>query len=57
MEGLIINLSPITLPIEGLDGYSGLSMHVKKAWTGELVPQYRKANNKEKSHTLDRFVR
>jgi hypothetical protein len=35
----------------------GLPLNMKKALTGELAPQYRKAGKKEKSKMLDEFVR
>jgi hypothetical protein len=35
----------------------GLPLNMKKALTGELAPQYRKAGKKEKSKMLDEFIR
>ena len=43
--------------MEGSEVHMGLSMSVKKALTGELAPQYRRAGKKEKSKMLDEFVR
>jgi hypothetical protein len=43
--------------MRGSEDVMGLSMNVKKALTGELAPQYRRAGKKEKSKMLDEFVR
>jgi hypothetical protein len=42
--------------MEGSEDNRELSMSVKKALTGELAPQYRKANKKKKTSLLDGFI-
>jgi hypothetical protein len=43
--------------MEGSEGNMGLPLSVKKALTGKLAPQYRRASRKEKSKMLDGFIR
>jgi hypothetical protein len=42
--------------MEGSEDNRGLSMSVKKALTGELASQYRKANKKKKIGLLDGVI-